>query len=531
MPAQLTGIGLDETIYLRSERSIRSEFSAGDRFLELNGPRALWQLKLARWMCVPFSLLGAWTCYRWSRDLFGEAAGFAALLLWCFSPAVLGHGTLITADVASASFFVATCYAFRNWLLRPSWRSCATLGVFLGTALLVKFTCLLLFAILGLLSVCSVLFPFAVPPGSGTGTSAGSEVDSHLANSPGRRLRTGQLALAFALAMFLVNLGFGFEGTGTRLRDYNFVSQALAGPHDTVPPDAPERRTSLWMYGNRFRDQWVGRLPVPIPVYYLRGIDIQKKDFEAPRPSYLFGKWKSGGWWYYYLAGALVKLPVGTLLLIFVGLLQAARGVSRCHPVDEFLLIVPMLAVLGVCSAQTNMSHHLRYCLPALPFLFISISRGVSVPGAFRNVAAAAVVGMLLSSLWVFPNSLSFFNLAAGGPENGKRYLLHSNLDWGQNFLFLKDWMAGHPEARPLILHDHAIYEPRHLGLDVLKPTRRPTPGWHAVTSDVLCGGANDSGWPVWLLDEEPVAVVGYSVHIFHVTQEQADAATREYFR
>ncbi len=45
-----------------------------------------------------------------------------------------------------------------------------------------------------------------------------------------------------------------------------------------------------------------GRLPIPVPANYLLGIDRQKYDFdEAGFRSYLRGRWRQGGWWYYYL--------------------------------------------------------------------------------------------------------------------------------------------------------------------------------------------------------------------------------------
>ena len=56
----------------------------------------------------------------------------------------------------------------------------------------------------------------------------------------------------------------------------------------------------------------------------------------------------------------------------------------------------------------------------------------------------------LVSSLLVFPHSMSYFNCAVGGPLNGPSYLHNSNVDWGQDLLFLHRWMQRHPEARPM---------------------------------------------------------------------------------
>jgi hypothetical protein len=62
----------------------------------------------------------------------------------------------------------------------------------------------------------------------------------------------------------------------------------------------------------------------------------------------------------------------------------------------------------------------------------------------------AVAVGLLAttySTLSVYPHSIAYFNEASGGPENGHKHLLHSNLDWGQDLLIVRNWMrqAGIP--------------------------------------------------------------------------------------
>jgi hypothetical protein len=43
---------------------------------------------------------------------------------------------------------------------------------------------------------------------------------------------------------------------------------------------------------------------------------------------------------------------------------------------------------------------------------------------------------MLSSSLWIYPHSLSYFNESIGGPLNGPKHLLGSNVDWGQDMQY-----------------------------------------------------------------------------------------------
>ena len=70
-----------------------------------------------------------------------------------------------------------------------------------------------------------------------------------------------------------------------------------------------------------------------------------------------------------------------------------------------------------------------------------------------RAVAAIATIALawsVVSSLWIYPHSLSYFNESTGGPTRGHFHLVDSNVDWGQDLLYLKRWLREHPEARPL---------------------------------------------------------------------------------
>jgi 4-amino-4-deoxy-L-arabinose transferase-like glycosyltransferase len=127
------------------EPSKRAEFAVGKDFIERNGEAAFRYFSLARWACIPLSLLGAWVCFCWAGDLSGGPAGLPALLMWCFCPTILGHGQLITPDVAAASLGVCASYLFWRWLKRPGWAIAIAAGFALGLTQLTKTTWILLF--------------------------------------------------------------------------------------------------------------------------------------------------------------------------------------------------------------------------------------------------------------------------------------------------------------------------------------------------------------------------------------------------
>jgi hypothetical protein len=142
-------------------------------------------------------------------------------------------------------------------------------------------------------------------------------------------------------------------------------------------------------------------LPVPLPEDYVQGIDIQKRDFEYKIWSYLRGQWREGGWWYYYAYALLIKVPLGTWLLILLGCICASlSGKYRAPWRSEIMLFLPGMAIFLLVSSQTGFSHHMRYVLGAFPFAFIWAGRVArSLVLGHRTVAALVAPALAWSVL------------------------------------------------------------------------------------------------------------------------------------
>jgi hypothetical protein len=342
--------------------------------------------------------------------------------------------------------------------------------------------------------------------------------------------------LVLLLALYVLNLGYEFEGTLQKLGEYAFVSEALGGRR--------EQSLKQSTVGNRFLNTWLAGVPVPLPSNYVQGIDVQKWDFERKMWSYLRGEWREGGWWYYYLYGLLIKAPLGTwilvLLAIGVGLFGQKYGAGWRQ---ELVLLAPAVVVLTLVSSQTGFNHHVRYVLPALPFVFVWGSKVArAVPLGHQKVAYIATVALLWSigsSLWIYPHSLSYFNELVGGPFGGHAHLGVSNIDWGQDLFYLTQWLDQHPNARPLgLAYDCPLVDPRILGIEYTLPPQGPDaeryagprllgpqPGWYAVSVNRIRDRANQYSY---FLRFEPVATAGYSIYIYHVRSDEANRVRRE---
>jgi len=496
----------------------RPEFESGRRLIQIEGARFFWVLTRARWAAIPFSLLGASVCYLWARELYGVHAALLATTLWVFSPSVLAYGHLITPDIGAAALGAAAAYLFWKWLKSPTWLRAIVAGTVLGLAELTKTTWIILVVVWPLVWLV-YRRNLRVPP----------------ATIWPEALRFATILL---IAVWTVNLGYGFEGSFRRLGDFNFISQTLGGTAEHVREGQP--------FHNRFAGTWAQNIPVPVPQNYLAGIDFSKWEFERKYWSFLRGEWRLGGWWYYYLYAMLIKEPLGTwaLLLLAIALTFGAARYSAPWR-DELVLLLPAVAVLALVSSQTGYNHHLRYVVPAFPFIFIWISK-VARSVALGNRAITATVCILLtwavgSSLSAFPHSLSYFNELAGGPMGGHYYLGNSNVDWGQDLLYLKRWLDHHPEATPLHLaYDVPLIDPHIAGIEAegvpsgphSERAERdslanlgPLPGWYAISVNKMHDRGRDFDY---FLRFKPVGYAGYSIYIYDIKLDEANRVRRE---
>ncbi len=424
-----------------------------------------------------------------------------AALLWCASPLALGYGYLCTADAGGAFAAIASAYAFRTWLRKPSWTSAAVSGVALGIAQLAR-TILVVFIGLWVILWIIHILSRRTPP------------------HPTFMRSLVQLLVQFAIMLYVLNAGYAFEGTFQRLGDYQFSSARFAGT------DVKEAT-----FGNRFRDSLLSELRVPVPANYVLGMDVQLKDCEntyGHMRSYLRGEWRSRGWWYYYLYALAIKVPVGVLLL------TALRVRDLCHTrpwpqiAEEAFICAPMLAIVGLVSSQTGFNHHVRYCLPLVPFWCVWLGK-LGTCTYRLNASGVCVAGCLVwsvaSAAFVYPHELSYFNELIGGPRNGAKHLVDSNIDFGQDLLFVQEWRARHSDATPLRLSYYGAVPLELVGLEsvgeeIRTEPRNQTalpPGWYVVSVCHLHGDGPLRRDLEQLVQRTPRDAIGYSMCVYEI--------------
>jgi Dolichyl-phosphate-mannose-protein mannosyltransferase len=453
------------------------------RFQHLDWSRRLW---LARLPTLVLGVLLGLLVWRWASALFGVWSGALALLLYTFCPNVLAHSHLVTTDVATSLGMFAAIYAFWRYLSAPSRGRLLLAAAAFGVAQLTKATALFLFPIVAM--ILGLRLGREALNKRRSRRVDDKSVPRLLARSLARDVAI--LALFGIGALVALNIGFWWEGSGTPLKGFRFVSKGLQ-ELAAVPV---------------LRD-----IPLPLPYPYLQGIDMVSQDATAEGWTYLNGEYSQTGFRSYFLWALLVKVPVPTLLLFALAFSLWAFRRVRAEGADDFL-IVPVAFLSVYLSFFFRLDIGFRYFLPALPFLFVFTAR-CAAPGAwsFARVAApwkAAATGAILlwlsaSSWWVHPHYLAYFNELAGGPANGWRWLIDSNLDWGQDGEYVRNVYA--PRSPVRLLFDPSGPIAGRIALGVTSLTGRDP------------GAARRHSW--LRSNFRPISTIGYSQKIFDVTE------------
>ncbi len=364
-------------------------------------------------MLLPALLLGV-IVYLWSREIWGEAGAVLSLFLYCLSPTMLAHGRLVTTDLPSALGFTAALWSAWRFFRSPSiWRA-VLFGISLAAALLMKFSALLLFPFVALLALLWALWP----------------------GVPGERRRRRWLWI-LALALIAGMLAYGGLWAGYAFR-YAACEPGHSLDWQVITPTGG-------VAGEAVRIALDSRL---LPESYLYGLAYFLGGAQR-RVAFLNGEQSLIGWWYYFPQAFLMKTPPSLILILCLLTVHALRsGLWRSF--NGWYVALPIALYVGVSIAgNLNIGH--RHLAPLYPLLFLlcgGLCRVWMGSRTARVVAALVLAGYAVSFAVATPRYLSYFNFTAGGSKGGWRYLLDSNIDWGQDLPRVKAWMeeSGTPE-------------------------------------------------------------------------------------
>ena len=492
--------------------------------------RALWpQLgpveRLAFVTRYPQMLLGLLLLalvYRWARERAGHIGGLLAAAVMAFDPTMIAHAQLNTTDIGMALCAFACLYLTLKRSRGLAWLRYVGIGATLGATLAAKGSGVLLVPV-----VAVVLLWEAWEMANGKWQMANGEW--RMAR-PALRGRNPKSKIRNAVACFLLS--------GLIVLMVSFVI--------------------LWgSYGFRL-DRLPGsplRLPLVAHVEMTRIIMA-----ESARTAFLWGEVREGGWWWYFPSAFLLKTPIPILILLGWSLFTTLTRIKN-RKLEIYNLLFWLFPALYVAvSMRSGMNIGYRHLLPAFPFLYVGIgnlgvrsmeygvgSKGQEARGRNHELRITnhaphltpysllltsyflLFAWLIIGTLRVYPFALAYFNELAGGPRNGYRYLVDSNVDWGQSFKALRTWMdETGTDAVGLSYYtwvDPAVYGVRYYPLPPAQGVgplfaRRydPAPGVYAISATPLQGVmVADRDLYAWFRHREPVAQPGYGLLVYDV--------------
>jgi 4-amino-4-deoxy-L-arabinose transferase-like glycosyltransferase len=486
--------------------------------------------------------------FLWTRAFGGAGAALVTLFFYAFSPTILAHGRYVTTDVAAAFGVALAGFAIIQFLGNPRCATAVKAGLAMGVALLCKFSTVLLvpfFAVLTLLSI-------GLRPGRLLGYLSGLVI-------------TGVSgALLVLLPYVWITAHYPPE---QQLWDTYFAFFATVdGPAGRMGQETPEayfatllndrtRDLRACVYGNTNHPRPRLRCPAEITIFladkpvlrawgeYLFGIIWIVHRVKHSARIYFLGDVTASGSALYFPIVYMVKEPLPFLLLTALALSLAlgrvwisSWGISaflrwvRVHPAETVMLGWIALYWSVALGSQFNIG--IRHLLPVMPFTIILVARecnqwltrtlslrAASISWAKVVVVALALIWQVLSVLSIYPSFLAYFNEGVGGPDGGVRYVVDSNLDWGQDLGRLRTFVS----ARQIetIAVDYfgggsPLYE---LGEKFIRwePAFGPYHGWLAVSATKLYQASippTDQFYEQ-LRVRSPVAKIGYSIFVY----------------
>jgi hypothetical protein len=483
------------------------QWAIAHRFLYLDND-ADRLLGLARGMMAATGILAGFFLFLWARALFGFAPAVLALAVWTLEPTVLAHAGLVTTDMGLTALLVGAAFFLSRTSRRGSPGNAAGLALTFALAQAAKYSALVLWpAVLLTLGVRILL------PGAWVLAWRGREFPLRERR---QRAAAALLLILLLAAASLLTLwaAYGFQ-TGLPVGAEPFLRESGR--------DLRHQASPLW----RSLVAVLERTHL-LPALYLEGF-LLNEGYAGEKTGYLFGSFSTGGWWWYFPAAFLLKTSLALLALVGLGIWALLRG--RCIPAGLAWGSAPFLLYLAAALAsQVNIG--VRHILPLYPFAILVAAGGLArlLAGRWRWTAILPLGLLLAESLWIAPHHLAFFNLAAGGPDRGHRYLLDSNLDWGQDLKGLRRWME-RSGVRRINLSYFGTADPAYHGIDcnhlvgappfAMRLMRPPElPGWVAVSVNNLYALYYSEGVRRFyrpLLDSEPAAVIGHSIRVYRV--------------
>lgn len=502
------------------------------------------------WARIPFMLLAllfGWLFYRWVRGMYGEKAALLSLFFFTTSPTIIAHSRYVTTDIGAAFAFFIGIASFLAYLSKPNKKTLCIAGIAFGIAQLLKFS-LIVLAPLYLALGTLWIFLFHL------------EHIRSLESLPKKIIHflkqecffIGNLILIGLVGFVLIYAVYAFH-----IWDY--------------PKDIQLRDTAFNLHDVRFQPLAKGIIAIsdisylrPI-AHYFHGLLMVINRGTHGNTTYFWGETGNAGSPWYFPIAYLLKEQLAFHILTLLGLILFIRSLFRAHEKtlssvlewmrDNFVLTASIIFIFiyWINSIVSPLNIGVRHIMPTFPFIYLLVSRELirwanrytfTDPKSIKEWLFSLIeifikripkylfllimlIWMLGSILYAFPHYLPYYNTLAGGAENGYRFIVDSNYDWGQDLRRLANFVKENNIQNIKLNYFGGGSARYYLGdayEDWWSAKGEPSEGWFAVSATLRQGawGTPTRGFEIkpedrysWLRDETPVARAGYSIFIY----------------
>lgn len=362
-----------------------NHWAYGQRLLYISGYDAERMLLLARLPTIVLFIALAWVVYLFVAHHSGSRAwGVFAFALTIFCPTLMAHGRLATVDLAVTFFCFTAAALFVRLIEAPSALIAIGVGIASGAAVMSKTSGNLLGPYFVLLLVVALI---------------------------GRKVTDRRRVLLLTVLAAVVAAGFIMALVLAEGSDRYIASNF---------PDTPRLLVPFAEYLENIR---------AIRSWYTRG---------AALPQFLFGEFSRTSWWYYYPAAFLIKATIPAILLVVIAIGVMIR--DRRVPFGALAAFL-FVALFAGAAAAGELALGIRYVLPIFPFLYGAVAIVMARAPRLAVAATLLVIWHGAENLRAYPSYISYFNQFIGSHRNADRYLIDSNLDWGQDLRRLDRWL------------------------------------------------------------------------------------------
>ncbi|MBI2669983.1 MAG: glycosyltransferase family 39 protein [Candidatus Yanofskybacteria bacterium] len=527
------------------QTDINGQWNFGRRLIFNSGNDADLIKHLAKLPMLSFFILSAILIFKWARKLYGNTGGITALILFAFSPTVITHSRFVTTDLPALFGILFATYFYIKFLKDQTRKNSLLAAVFFGIALLLKFSTFLLVPFFVLLAL---IYGFVKNP-----RPADNKAPWFLAKVKDAAKSVWATILIFIIGFVVIVWPVYYFHT------YNY------------PPERQHRDTQelLSSYGNRMFANpvvWASDKPViRAAAQYGLGLLMVNQRAVGGNTTYFLGEVSRFGWHKYFPIVYLIKEPLAWWGMVLMALFFAAwqwryplkEWVNREYHfirnhIDEFAMLLWLLLYWGI-SINSTLNIGVRHLLPVYPFAILLVSGQISklvkslklkvqnesskikkILFTFYFLLFTLLGWYVYENVRVYPYYLTYFNQIVGGPSEGHKYVVDSNLDWGQDLVRFSNWVK--KNNIPKIEFDYfgwadpSYYlKERYIWMSSTKyndgrdfTAHNQSDGWLAVSATFLMGSQGPEDMPnkinyLWLNSYQPVTIIGNSIFVYRI--------------